>query len=236
MLNCEDMLEIDSEVIMYLRNSEPYGKSWENWAADWCNWLLSIPRDKNPANDESGINCSQNQVDENVWFLAGTFGNYIPVRRKCTIPEPKALLFPIANKEDSFAEDIDIKEEELLSRRARTSMDRLIELQLTVDGKRVLNLKKYRVLSVFFNLTFPEDNIYNVNPGLTRSVCDGYWAFLKPLPIGYHEITFSAEIFLPKDDPVTIQIKNCPIHGSVTKEKNRNSIFKIGVTYELTIK
>jgi hypothetical protein len=230
------MIEIDPKTIMYPRNYEPFGKSWEKWTAIWCNWLLSIPRDRNPAVDETGKNSSQNQTDENVWFLAGTFGNNIPVRRKCTVPESKAILFAIADKEDSFAEDLDITNEVELSWRARTSMDRLINLKLIVDGKRLLNLKEYRVHSEFFDLTFPKNNVYDVKPGLTRSVCDGYWAFLKPLPIGSHEIFFSAGIFLPKDDTVTMQIKNSSIYSSIVEEIDRNSRFNIEVTYDLTIK
>ena len=120
--------------------------------------------------------------------------------------------------------------------RARNSMDRLICLQLIVDGKTLPNLSKYRVLSEFFDLTFPENNVYDVNFGITWAVCDGYWAFLRPLPIGSHEIYFSAEIFLPKDDEVTKQIKNCSIYNSVAEEIEKNSRLKIEVTYELTVK
>jgi hypothetical protein len=229
------MIEIDSESIMYPRNYEPFGKSWEKWTAIWCNWLLSIPRDRNPAVDDTGKNSSQNQSDRNVWFLAGTFGNNIPVRRKCTVPESKAILFTIADKEDSFVEDPEFIYEEQLSMRARTAMDRLIQLELVVDGKRLLNLEEYRVHSEFFYLTFPQNNVYDVKPGTYRSVCDGYWAFLKPLPIGSHEIYFSAAIFMPNGDPVTMQIKNDPIYSSVMEEIDRNSIFNIEVTYDLTI-
>jgi hypothetical protein len=230
------MTEIDSETIMYPRNSQPFGKSWEKWTAIWCNWLLSISRDKNPAVDETGKNSSQNQIDANVWFLAGTFGNNIPVRRKCMVPKSKAILFPIVNKEDSFAEDLDLIYEEELATRARNSMDRLIYLQLIVDGKRLPNLSEYRVLSEFFDLTFPENNVYDVNFGITRAVCDGFWAFLRPLPIGSHEIYFSAEVFLPKDDEVTRQIKNTSIYSSVAEEIDKNSRLNIEVTYELMVK
>jgi hypothetical protein len=229
------MIEIDSETMMYPRYYKPFGKSWEKWIEEWCKWLLSIPKDRNPANDETGINSSQEQKDENVWFLAGTFGNNLPVRRKCIIPESKAILFPIADKEDSFAEDQEFNNVEELSIRARTCMDRLTYLRLIVDGKRLLNLEKYRVHSQVFKFTFPENNVYDVKPGITSSVCDGYWAFLKPLPTGSHEIHFSAKIFLPNDDAVTMQIKNTSICTTI-KEINETSILKIEVIYELIIK
>ena len=229
------MIEIDSETMMYPRHYKPFGKSWEKWIEEWCKWLLSIPKDRNPANDETGINSSQEQKDENVWFLAGTFGNNLPVRRKCTIPESKAILFPIADKEDSFAEDQEFNNVEELSIRARTCMDRLTYLRLIVDGKRLLNLEKYRVHSQVFKFAFPGNNVYDVKPGITSSVCDGYWAFLKPLPTGSHEIHFSAKIFLPNDDAVTMQMKNTSI-CTIIKEINETSILKIEVIYELIIK
>jgi hypothetical protein len=229
------IIEVHSETFMYPRNYEPFGESWEKWAALWCNWLLSIPKDINPAVDETGKNSSQNQNDENVWFLAGTFGNNIPVRRKCTVPKSKAILFTIADKEDSFVEDPEFIYEDQLSMRARTAMDRLIYLELVVDGKRLQNLEKYRVHSDFFYLTFPKNNVYGVKPGTYRSVCDGYWAFLRPLPIGSHKISFSAAIFMPEGDPVTTQIKNDPIYSSVLEEIDKNSIFNIDVVYDLTV-
>jgi len=229
------MIDIDSKSIMYPRNYPPFGKSWEKWTAIWCNWLLSISREKNPALDETGNNSSQNQIDSNVWFLAGSFGNNNPIRRKCTLPKLRSILFPIVNKEDSFAEDLDLIYEEELAMRARYSMDRLVCMQLTVDGKRIRNLGEYRVLSEFFDLTFPKNNVYDVKFGTTRAVCDGYWAFLRPLPIGLHQIYFSAEVFLPRDDEVTRQIRNTSIYSSVTEDKNKNSRFIIEVTYDLTI-
>jgi hypothetical protein len=230
------MIDSDSEAIIYPRNYHPFGKSWEKWTAIWCKWLLSVPREKNPAVDETGKNSHQNQIDSNVWFLAGSFGNNIPIRRKCTVPKLRAILFPIVNKEDSFAEDLDLVTEEELAKRARYSMDRLIRLQLIIDGKKIQNWSQYRILSEFFDLKFPEHNVYDVKYGITRAVCDGYWAFLRPLPIGPHEISFSAEIFLPKGDEVTRQIKNCSIYSSVAEEINKNSKFKIEVTYQLMVK
>ncbi len=229
------MTGFDSEGDIYTRRSKPFGKSWERWAAIWSNWLLSIPTDKNPAEDETGENSSQNQLDKNVWFLAGTFGNSVPVERKCTVHHSKAILFAIADKEDSFAEDPDLIYEDQLSERARTSMDRLVNLHLSVDGKTIANINEYRVHSEFYDLIFPEKNVYDVEPGVTRSVCDGYWAFLKPMCTGSHKIHFSASIFLPRDDTVTRQIRNNSIYSPIIHDIDRTSRFNIEVIYNLTI-
>ena len=102
----------------YNRDEYPFSKSWESWAATWCRWMLSIPREKNPCIDKTGEFCSVDQNDKNVWFLAGTFGNVAAVKRRCRVPLGKALFFPLLVKEDSFAEDLDLNTEEDLTKRA----------------------------------------------------------------------------------------------------------------------
>ena len=80
----------------------------------WCNWLLTIPKRRNPAVDISGRHCKVNQKYENVWFLTGPFGNDLTIKRKCKIPAGRAIFLPVLFKEDSFAEsteDDDVKTE-----------------------------------------------------------------------------------------------------------------------------
>src|SRR5882757_5084559 len=35
--------------------SHPYGKSYGEWAAKWVQWALSIPADRNPLTDTTGV-------------------------------------------------------------------------------------------------------------------------------------------------------------------------------------
>jgi hypothetical protein len=219
---------------LYEHSSQPFGKSWEKWAAMWCKWLLSIPKKKNPAIDETGENCSMNQNNENVWFLTGTFGNIVPVNRKCTIPAGKAIFFPILEKEDSFQEDLDLKTEEELKKRSRDATNRLVHMEATIDGEKVDGLENYRVQSEVFDLTFPENNVYKIRPGLTRSVCDGYWLFIKPLQAGKHHIYFKGETSLDEAFTLT-QMKCNEVYSPIWQHINENSTFKLEVSYELTI-
>ena len=77
--------------------SQPYGESYAQWAADWWNWALSIPAEINPAADPTGTNAAVGQHGP-VWFLAGAVGSGpLAVTRTVTIPEGKALFFPIVN-------------------------------------------------------------------------------------------------------------------------------------------
>jgi hypothetical protein len=215
-------------------NEQPFGKSWETWAALWCNWLLSIPKNKNPSQDKTGKYCSLNQNNRNVWFLTGSFGNIVTIKRKCIIPSGKAILFPVLVKEDSFAEDSDLKTEADLIKRSEQATNRLISIEASIDDLRVEHLEKYRVRSQVFDLIFPKGNVYNVRPGLTRSVCDGYWLFIKPLQTGTHSIFFRGETSL--EEPYTInQLKRNAIHSPIWKNMDKNSTFKLEVSYDLTI-
>jgi hypothetical protein len=220
--------------LLFERNENPFSKSWETWAASWCFWILSIPKKHNPSLDRTGKYCSLNQDDQNVWFLTGTFGNIAPIKRKCMVPSRKAIFFPILVKEDSLAEDSDLKTEDDLIKRCEQATNRLVKIEASIDDQRIENLENYRVRSVVFDLTFPTDNVYNVSPGLTRSVCDGYWVFLKPLQAGTHSIFFRGETSL--NEPYTVnQLKSNAIHRPIWKHINKNSTFKLEVSYELTI-
>jgi hypothetical protein len=73
---------------------------------------------------------------------------------------------------------------------ARADVDKIAKLNVTIDGKSLPDLKKFRVESPPFDVTHPEDNIWGVKGGPTRAAGDGYWLFMKPLPQGNHQIQF----------------------------------------------
>ena len=163
-----------------------------NGRASWCRWVFSIPRGENPCLDKSGEFSSICQSNEFVWFLCGTFGNLDTIKRRCTIPEGKAIFFPVIAKEESFAENLEVHTDEELRRRTRYSIDKVRYMEVFVNRRTVDRSEIHRVQSEIFDLAFPEGNIYDVHHGLTRSICEGYWLFLKPLRPGRHLIHFRA--------------------------------------------
>jgi hypothetical protein len=220
--------------LFYELQERPFGKSWREWAAYWCRWMLSIPKKINPSLDTTGMYCSVNQDNHNVWFLTGTFGNVHPIKRKCIIPTGKAIFFPVLVKEDSLVEDSDLKTEADLIRRCEQATNRLINIEACIDDQRMEHLENYRVRSEVFDLVLPNDNVYSVRPGLTRSVCDGYWLFIKPLQAGKHSIFFKGETSLK--EPYTLnQLKDNTVHSPIWKHMDTKSTFKLEVSYDLTI-
>src|SRR4051812_33030806 len=90
--------------IMYPRNANPFGKTWEEWTARWWQWMLSIPKEQNPGNDKTGSYFNLNQNDPDVLFLAGTHRGSDPAERTIIISTGKAILFPVINFTTSYAE------------------------------------------------------------------------------------------------------------------------------------
>ena len=176
-----------SEIDVYQPDSKPYGLTYGDWTARWWQWAYSIPKDTNPAYDDTGIHCAEGQNGP-VWFLTGTYRH--SVDRYCTIPAGKAILFTILNSECSFAEFPNLKTEEELRQCAKQMQDSVIHLEASVNGYSLSGLEKYRIQSQLFDFTIPENNILGLPAQTTQAVSDGNWVFLKPLPIGNHTIYF----------------------------------------------
>ncbi|CAN5387294.1 hypothetical protein BH18THE2_BH18THE2_24620 [soil metagenome] len=220
--------------LLYDRKEEPFGKSWEEWVIKWCRWLLSIPKRINPCLDLTGKYCSVNQYEKDVWFLAGTFGNIFRVTRHCTVPDGKSVFFPILVKEDSFIEDTDLKTEVELIRRCRDATARVISMEATLDGTVVAHLENYRVQSSVFDLIFPEENIYDVKPGQTRSVCDGFWLFMKPLETGKHTVNFKGETSIV-EPYIESRMRSNEAYSTIREHIYKNRSFILDISYELNV-
>jgi hypothetical protein len=215
----------NSNLGVFEPGSKAFGKRYAEWSTEWYKWVLSIPKENNPVLDNTGENCAHKQ-NGSVWFLAGTIGGQ--AKRRCTIPAEKGVLFPIVVKECSFAEDRDLNTESELSARAKEDIDHVIYMETEIDGTKVKDLGNYRVSSGLFNLIFPQSNIYDVEPGPTQAVCNGYWILLKPLPQGRHTIHFGAGVYVQEGSVLAEQ----------SKRYNRmdGNLFKTEVTYEITVK
>jgi hypothetical protein len=83
-------------------------------------------------------------------------------------------------------------EKELLDK-AIQSMNIVGEMMISMNGVTLRNqLHDFRVLSPFFDIELPEDNIVGLSPGKRRAVSDGYWVFLRPLQTGGYLNSFGS--------------------------------------------
>jgi hypothetical protein len=188
------------------------GNNYGDLTARWWQWILSIPAANNPNLDTTGADCAQGQEGQ-VWFLAGTFGGP-PVTRSCTVPSGKSLFFPILDTafgngvgDCTGPSDCDIN---ALRGLAAANQDSPMDLEATIDGRKVSDPSQYRVVSsTAFNAFMPAGNVIG-NPVGTYGplVSDGYFLLVDP----------------PKPGPHTIHFKG------VT-----SSSFTLDVTYNLTV-
>jgi len=170
--------------------------------AQWWQWALSIPAPLNPQLDPTGENGVVGQHGP-VWFLAGIFGGGT-VTRTCSVPEGKALFFPVINDVEintpnvcgSGPNNVSVK---ILRAMSAASVNGAANLSVTVDGVVVKNLRC--VQSEVFEVALPANSIFvplcppaSVPAGVySPAVSDGYYVLLNPLRVGNHTLHFYAE-------------------------------------------
>ena len=194
--------------------SEPYGRTFGEWTAEWWQLMFSIPTPDNPLTDVTGEDCMVGQRGP-VWFLAGTFGGG-PTTRSCSIPEGKAIFFPVLN-----LVDVNTATQSARELRAETApcLAAASTLIAEVDGEPVDDLlRKHRVRSEVFEITLPSDNLFSFVPlpagTYSPVIDDGFYVMLKPLAVGDHTLRIVGES------------SGCPLTGGP---------FGVDVTYNLTI-
>jgi hypothetical protein len=177
--------------------------SFEQLSAEWQQWALSIPTSENPQLDANGGNCMIGQRGS-VWFLTGVFQGGTAIRT-CSVPEGKALYFPVINSVQINAPNVcgqgpnNVSVKDLRSM-AAPIIDKATNLSVAVDAITVKSLR--RVKSDVFEVALPEENVFDPlcgGPGTvpggiySPAVDDGFYVLLNPLPVGSHTLHIHAE-------------------------------------------
>jgi hypothetical protein len=195
--------------------------------ARWWQWVYAQPAsdvggtNTNPVLDTTGTYATAGQENgigpaNKYFFLTGLFAPGGKVTRTVTVPEGKALFFPIFNSELDNAFDPPTNNSvPQLKAIAKDQIDAATELTATLNGKAVTI---FRSTSPTFQYTVPDENsIYDyfgaVGPQfegtIKPAVADGYWAYIPPPPPGGYVLKINSA--------------------------DRNG-FKLDVTYNLTVK
>lgn len=204
--------------------SNPFGKTYGEWQAEWWKWVYSLPLASHPLRDDTGGLAAMGQSGH-VWFLGGVVNNAGPatsVSRTCTIPSGKALFFPIANAawvtypsdaneawqpgdpylEQNMAWFAQNENEGYAGMGIRPLLAMIMQfarnLSCEVDGVPVADLETYHSQSPAYMASMPEGNVNGLPAGVHGPCCDdGYYVMLAPLSVGQHTIHFYAEFDLP---------------------------------------
>jgi hypothetical protein len=187
------VLNKDSSYIsLFLPTEKPYGRSYGAWTAKWWQWILSIPKPKNPLLDQTGENWMIGQPISDVWFLAGCYRDFerkYP-HRKIEIPRGRGILFPVLNCEANPLEYPKLHSHEDLINHVTHDVSTVVRKSVSVNG---VSMNPSRVQSdpQIFKVTLTSNNVFEtMNSGTTYASADGYWIFLKPLPIDRYNICF----------------------------------------------
>ncbi len=180
----------------------PYGKSYSEWSTAWWVYSITTPLATSPFGHGTDGTFGQSGP---VWFLGGTFtGDNLS--RELSVPEGKALFFPIFDAECSTIETPESgfhgDNEAELRACAMSWVDRGLSGEFgpvfcRVDGVEVKNLDKYRASTPLMDFILPasdaSDNIFGMpmaDGQEVKSVGDGVYVLLCPLPVGVHTIEF----------------------------------------------
>lgn len=215
----------DKPIVLFPQGSRPYGKTYGEWSAEWWKWAYSLPVDGNPLFDETGELAGEGQ-DGPVWFLAGVFNESGTATRSAMVPTGKALLFPLINVEwDNHCppNDPPLDESQLLEI-VNQNLDMVTELSCEVDGASIPDLFSYRVTSPSFDVTFPDNNLFQLFgcSGIAAGtysgfVSGGYYVMLAPMPAGLHTIHFGGSVgdppFFTLDVTYNLLVTRSPAAG-----------------------
>lgn len=179
--------------LLYQPNQSAFGKKMSEWSAEWWQYVLSTPQNPNPLLDPTGGYCTIVQHGP-VWFLEGAIRGAGDVTRTCSLPEGKALFFPLLN-----LVDINVATQPVWELRAEIAgcMDAAFNISLEVDGQAIPSkeLLRSRVRSVPFEVVYPADGVPTTPPVpaaiYSPAVDDGYYVMLRPLAVGTHTLHFT---------------------------------------------
>ena len=117
--------------------------------------------------------------------------------RTCTIPHEKAILVPLLTGfcDDDNTDPI-VKTDEGLRNCAMAGNEYGV-LSASLDGSKLQDLNQYRTQTRFFNLTVPKDNFATVYQVHFKTMADGFFVFLKPLPVGKHDLVLTTSVSNP---------------------------------------
>jgi hypothetical protein len=185
-----DLSKSQIESLLYNNSAIPYNTTIPEWTAKWWKWAYSFSGFyNNPLLDPNGTSVMKFQPhDEPVFFLSGAYNSV--ANRTVSIPSGKAVLFPVLNAEISFSDFPNAKGEDDLKRALDSDLSAATYVGSELNG---ISLPYQRVKADLFDLTVAKDNIFNVRNGTTQAVADGYWVFLKPLPVGEYTIHIKGE-------------------------------------------
>jgi hypothetical protein len=175
-----------------------YGMKLVDWATAWSQWLMSIPQVAQPDTryDKTGLRGGVGQ-HKPVWFLpAPTPG--LSGTRTFFIPDGQAILLcPTVGI--NFNDPGVSTDEDLIAGALNPPVPvSIAEMEVSLDGIAVQDIKNYRVTTPVFTIVLPPGNLAGASVTVGKdhrvaAAADGYWMLFPPLPVGAHVVSLHLE-------------------------------------------
>lgn len=182
--------------------SKPYGLSYSEHVQNFWNWILAIPAEDNPFDDQTGEKCATGQSNtSSIFYLSPNSGGKSV--RTCEVPVGKALFIPLMPAEYSDLEKRGASVEQL-TETVKKDQDAVNNLYLKIDDREYKydNLTKYRINPTEpFETTYPDKAIFGVvKGGNATAVADGYYIITEPLAKGNHTVNYKSSLICSDPD------------------------------------
>jgi len=162
-------------------------------------WQLvcRIPSPQNPYLDSTGQwSLRQQENSTGLLYLASSNG---PSRVR-NIPQNIASgrdIFIAVNPVIVTQAESGISDTGKLKQFAKEDEDSATKANLTLNGQLQNCIPNFRVGTSPFDVTFPDQAIFNAPKGTFPAVADGYYAIMEGLPSGNNTIVIDAEVSTP---------------------------------------
>ena len=178
----------------YFKDSSPYGTAYADWIKKWWQWNVSLPKAEHPAANPNITKCPVGKSGQ-VSFLTQSLQG--PSDYSCTIPAKNAIMIPISTGSCTSIEAHSTKPADLIN--CATIGDQYLTFKATLDGVQLNNLENNYATTKIFDMTVPNDNYEFLKGGTYPTGAGGYFVFLKPLPVGEHNLSITARVLNPTD-------------------------------------
>lgn len=186
--------ELGKTKFLYTTNESPYGTPYVQWMQKWWQWIANFTKSNDPNKDYQPAKCHINQnYSGSVWFLTQPAPENTNWERTCDIPKSMAILWPVVSGQCDTSETPSTLD---CAKRG----DEGAQILVSIDGNRFeYDMVNDRATSDLFNITWVKDNFFDSKPGLFQGNVDGYFIFLKPLPLGKHVVSFESDVHPPNN-------------------------------------
>jgi hypothetical protein len=202
LFSCAMMIPTAYAVGVFEKTEKPFDKAYEAWVEDWWRWNAALPGDEEIGYHNLNDNgCLINKEGPVVMLIDPAAGG--THNQKCEISSNQGILISAwgavcsgaskGNEDDTFAELLKCSKvfnQGTVTVNVWVDNKPIAEVK-AVDGKTISLINATEVVTKPFNITFPKDsNFVPENPGTHLSATDGWYVFLKPLPVGEHTVRY----------------------------------------------